>query len=376
MKTFSACHLSKYYKPFSGGIESVVADIAEGSQFFSVSVIAADQAGLPARETINSVRVIRSKEYLNVANVSIAPAYMLDVVSACNGQLLHVHLPNPLAVLSLMLAKTLGKDISRMVVHWHCDIVKQKYLKLFFAPFESWILRNAQKVIVTSQNYLESSKPLAPFVDKCAVIPIGIDSIARGVNLDLVNKIRNKYSGKKIIFSLGRHVYYKGFNDLIDSANYVDNAVFIIGGSGPDTEQYRAQILKNRVVDKVFLIGRISDSDLPSYYAAADVFCLPSIEKNEAFGVVQLEAMSVGIPVVSADIFGSGVPYVNTHMESGLVYEVRNVHSLARSLNLILNDQPLRRSLALGAKRRFKRHFTKEKSIEAVFSLYKELLLK
>lgn len=374
MKKFSVCHLSKFYKPFSGGIESVVADIAEGSQLFSTSVIAADQAGLPARETIKSVRVIRSSVYLNIAKVSIAPRYILDVLSECNGQILHIHLPNPLATLALICASMCGRDVSNVVVHWHSDIVKQRFLKVLFWPFQSWLLRKSKKIIVTSQRYLDSSKALSLFIHKCVVVPIGISSIDGDINFELVRELRNKYLGKKIVFALGRHVYYKGFEDLIAASNYIDDAVFLIGGSGPDTKKYSMKISEDGLQDKVFLIGRVSDTDLPSFYGAADVFCLPSNEKSEAFGVVQLEAMSVGTPVVSANIIGSGVPWVNTHMESGLVFEPNNVESLADSLNLIINDNLLRHDLAIGAKRRFKKHFTKDKSIEAIHSVYNELL--
>lgn len=374
MNKFSVCHLSKFYKPYTGGIESVVADIAEGSNFCDTSVIAADQDGLPAIEIINSVRVIRSKEYVNIAKVSIAPSYILDVLKECNGQLLHVHLPNPLAIISLMLAKIIGKDTSRLVVHWHSDVVRQKFLKILFSPFETWVLRKAQKILVTSQRYLDGSKSLSRFGDKCVVVPIGISSLNDGINLNKVQELKHKYFGKKIIFALGRHVYYKGFEILIQASKYVDNAVFIIGGSGPDTEKYRMQIAKDGLEAKVHLVGRVPDKDLPSYYAAADVFCLPSNEKSEAFGVVQLEAMSIGTPVVSGNIIGSGVPWVNTHMDSGLVFEPNNVDSLANCLNSIISDSSLSQDLAIGAKRRFEKYFTKDKSIEAIDSVYKELL--
>jgi rhamnosyl/mannosyltransferase len=317
---------------------------------------------------------MRSKEHFNIAKVSIAPGYILDVLKECNGQILHVHLPNPLATVAVIIASICGKDVSKLVVHWHSDVVNQRFLKILFWPFEAWILHKSNTVIVTSQRYLESSESLSQYVDKCVVVPIGIESIAGGINVELVRDLKHNYPGKKIIFSLGRHVYYKGFEDLIEAAKYVSDAVFVIGGSGPDTEKYRTQIAKDGLDGKVYLVGRVPDEDLPSYYAAADVFCLPSNEKSEAFGVVQLEAMSIGTPVVSGNIIGSGVPWVNTHMDSGLVFEPNNVESLAGCLNLIISDSSLRQDLAIGAKRRFEKYFTKDKSIESIDSVYKELL--
>lgn len=368
------CHLSKFYKPFSGGIESVVADIAEGSDAYLTSVIATDKSNLPEKDTIKSVRVLRSKEYFSIAKVSIAPKYIIDVIRECNGQIIHVHLPNPLAAFALLIAGILKRDLSKIIIHWHSDIVKQKYLKVVFWFLQYWLLRKSKRIIVTSKSYLDHSRDLSPFVDKCEVIPIGISSIRKNIKPELVRELKDKYLGKKIIFALGRHVYYKGFENLIEASKNVKNAVFLIGGSGPDTYKYRLKIKKLGLEDKVFLIGRVPEDDLPSFYGAADVFCLPSNEKSEAFGVVQLEAMSVGTPVVSANITGSGVPWVNAHMQSGLIFEPNNIDSLAYSLNLITSNSALRLDLSDGAKRRFKKHFTIDRSIKAIHALYEDLL--
>jgi rhamnosyl/mannosyltransferase len=368
------CHLSKFYKPYSGGLESVVADIVEGITDFETSVLAADPDNLSKKETINGVNVIRSAEIINIASTSIAPGYIVDVIKICNGSILHVHLPNPMASFALFCAFLCGRDMSNIVIHWHSDIVKQKLLLALYKPLQSWLLRRAKKVIVTSQNYLDSSEPLQPFIKKCEVIPIGIDSIEGSVDQNLVSRIKDKYENKKIIFSLGRHIYYKGFEYLVEAAKDVNDAVFLIGGKGPDTEKYRRMIEEYQLQNTVFLLGRIEVDELPSYYAAADVYAFPSIEKSEAFGVVQLESMSVGTPIVATNIKGSGVPWVNEHMTSGLICEPKNALALSNSLNQILTDEELRHTLSIGAKKRFNEVFNKSKMIDSIDSVYKKLL--
>jgi rhamnosyl/mannosyltransferase len=366
-------HLSKFYKPYSGGLESVVADIADGTKNFDVAVFAADPDNLEKYEMINQVKIIRSKEYLNVASTSIAPGYILDVIKGCHNSIIHVHLPNPMANIALLFAMLCGRDLTKIVIHWHSDIIKQQGLLKLYQPLQTWLLNKAKKIIVTSQNYLDSSEPLQPFLNKCEVIPIGIDSIESKVNPTMVEDIKTKYKDKKIIFSLGRHIYYKGFEYLIEAARNVENAVFLIGGKGPDTKYYSQKIREYGLENKVFLIGRVEDDELPSYYAAADVFAFPSIEKSEAFGVVQLEAMSVGVPIVATNIQGSGVPWVNKHMESGLVCKPKSATEFAKALNKVLTDVELHQKLSDGAKQRYRAFFTKEKMINKMQTIYKEI---
>ena len=161
------CHLSKFYKPYSGGLESVVADLAEGFLNRNVSVLAADPDSLIRNEQINGVNVVRSIEYFNIASTSIAPGYIRDVIKHCDGSILHVHLPNPMANVALYCAFLCGRNMSNIVIHWHSDIVKQQGLLKLYQPLQTWLLRKAKRIIVTSQNYLDSSEPLLPFRNKC-----------------------------------------------------------------------------------------------------------------------------------------------------------------------------------------------------------------
>jgi rhamnosyl/mannosyltransferase len=117
----------------------------------------------------------------------------------------------------------------------------------------------------------------------------------------------------------------------------------------------------------------ISESDLPSYYQAADVFCLPAVSPAEAFGIVQVEAMASGRPVVSTDLV-SGVSFVNRHNESGLIVPPNNVEALAAALNLLLSDEALREKLGRQAQDRAFREFSLNAMGQRTFEIYNTLV--
>jgi rhamnosyl/mannosyltransferase len=190
-----------------------------------------------------------------------------------------------------------------------------------------------------------------------------------------VRKLREQYGNKKIVFSLGRLVHYKGFKYLVDAARYLDDSyLVIIGGSGMLKDELQKQIHDYGLEQRVKMVGRISDEDLPSYYGACDIYCLSSIMKTEAFALVQLEAMSCGKPVVSCNIEGSGVPWVNLHDVSGLVVEPENGKALADAIRRIMEDKALYYTYSAGARSRYIELFKKQRMIDRCLELYSQLL--
>ncbi|HIF9056733.1 TPA: glycosyltransferase [Photobacterium damselae] len=370
--------LSKFYKPYSGGLETVVADISEGvSNNHEVTVLATDNSDQKTSEKINEVNILRSKEWFSFASVSFAPKYIINYLNKVKEMdIIHVHLPNPLANFSIFLGWFLFYKPKKIVVHWHSDIIKQKTILKYYKPFQNWLLKKSDIIIVTSSNYLEYSEQLEGFKHKCQVIPIGIHSIEKNVKPKLVESIRQKYLKDNediLIFSLGRHIYYKGFEYLLESMIDIDHVKLIIGGSGPDTQKYKNYLNRYNLNEKVFFIGRVSEDELPSFYAAADIFCFPSIEKSEAFGVVQLESMSVGTPIISTNIKGSGVPWVNKDKISGIICEPKSSSSLNQALYLLKNNPSLRKSLATGAKDRYLSSFTADSMNKKILDVYKSI---
>ncbi|MCG9509834.1 glycosyltransferase, partial [Providencia rettgeri] len=186
----------------------------------------------------------------------------------------------------------------------------------------------------------------------------------------IISSIKAKYLNKKIIFSLGRLVYYKGFEYLVEAcAKLPDNYVVLLGGNGEEKLKLIQKIKLLNLQDKFILLGFIKDTDLPSYFAACDAFCLPSIEKSEAFGVVQLESFLFNKPVVSCNIPGSGVSWVNQDNISGITVEPKNSDKLASALLTVTQDTTSFPNL----KAYFNENFSADVMVSRTIRLYSEL---
>ena len=365
--------LGKYYPPHIGGIEMVMYQITEGlnKRGIHCDVLCSNDKNKYEEIVINNYKVFKTKSYGKFASTSITPQMIFKLREIIdNYDIIHIHFPDPMANLALMLSEHKNKKV---ILHWHSDIIKQKNLLKLYLPFQNWLLKRADKIIATTPKYIEESPYLSKYKNKCIAVPIGIDKNRLKVNMELVNELKNKYN-KKIVFSLGRLAYYKGFEYLIKAARYLsDDYIILIGGEGELKEELSELIKKEKLEKKVKLIGKIKDEDLGSYYYASDLFVLPSIEKTEAFGIVQIEAMSFGKPIIATKIKGSGVDWVNEHGVSGLNVEPKNPKAIADAILLLTKDEMTYKSFSKNAKERFEKLFTLDKMIDNILNVYKSL---
>ena len=279
--------------------------------------------------------------------------------------IIDIHHPDPMAGLALRLSRFKGK----VVLHWHSDIIGKGIFHFLYKPVQSWLIRRADKIVGTSPVYVAESKALENVQGKTCCVPIGIDPLLP--EEASVSKLKDTFDGKKLVFSLGRLIPYKGYEHLIRAAGSLpDDYKVVIGGAGPLRDIFQAEIGRLGLEGKVSLVGYIPDKDLPSWFSAADVFVLPSVTKNEAFGIVQVEAMSVGTPVVATRIPGSGVSWVNEDGVSGLNVEPGNPEALAKAIVEVAKDEATRKSFGDGAKARFEAMFKKEMMINKTIELY------
>ena len=222
---------------------------------------------------------------------------------------------------------------------------------------------------------MRESSVLQPYIDKCVSIPLGIDENKLEYTDIKVKAIKEKYQNKKIIFSLGRLIYYKGFEYLIEAAKYLDDSyVILIGGNGELKEKFEQRIEKEKLNTSVYLLGRIEDEDLGNYYKACDLFSLPSIAKSEAFGVVQIEAMSFGKPIVATKIEESGVDWVNEDGVSGINVPIKDSKAIADACKSILRDNTTYKQFSENSYERFQNLFLREKMGEKTIELYRTLV--
>ncbi len=305
-----------------------------------------------------------------VARTMISPSMIFRLRKVCGGyDIIHVHHPDPMAGLALWLSGFKGK----VVLHWHSDILKQKTLLKFYRPLQDWLIRRAARIVGTTPVYVRESPFLSGCQEKTVAFPIGIDHHAP----DLVRseRIRNEYPGKKIVLFIGRLVEYKGLRYLIEAASGLpSDYVVLIGGAGPLRDNLQGRIDSLGLGDKVKLIGRVPEESLSSYFEACSVFCMSSIQKTEAFGMVQVKAMSAGRPVVATKIPQSGVSWVNADGVSGINVPVCDSKALAEAVMAITRDGETYARFCRGARERYLETFTMPHMIDNCKKLYDEVL--
>jgi rhamnosyl/mannosyltransferase len=364
----------KFYPPHIGGIEKVMFDLTEGlnRRGIECDVLCSNKQSRYAEDTSRGYSVIRTPSYGIYHSVSLSPQMITRLRRVQGGyDIIHIHLPDPMAALALYI----DRPEAALVLHWHGDVIRQRMMLPFYRPFQTYLLKRGKAILATSPNYIEGSESLAPFKAKCHVVPIGVDISGMQVSPGKVAGIKKRFGCKHIVFSMGRLTPYKGYEHLIDSAVYLgDDYVVLIAGSGALEKELSRRIRDRKLTGKVHMLGRIEDEDVGSYFEASDVFCLSSVSKNEAFGIVQVEAMLFRKPVVSTNIRGSGVTYANVDGETGLVVEPRDPRALADAVKRICGDPDLYRRLAEGGHRRASEIFTTDNMLDSTLEVYRQVL--
>lgn len=284
--------------------------------------------------------------------------------------LVHMHFPDPMAHLSSLV---LPKDLP-VVITWHSDIVRQAKLLKFYRPLQDAMLRRAAAIIAPTPSHFATSAELArlSLSDRFRTVPFGIDVQTFAREHPKAAEIRARYP-EHLVFAMGRHVYYKGFEYLIDAMELLPGLRLLLGGTGPLTESLRQKAASGGATDRITFLGRVPDEDLPAFYQACDVFCMPSVERSEAFGIVQIEAMAAGKPVVCCEL-GNGVTYVNRDGVTGLVVPPRDVRALAGALQKLTEDQALRARLGAQGRSRVDAEFSMEALRRGTLQVYREAL--
>jgi glycosyltransferase involved in cell wall biosynthesis len=367
----------KFYPPVFGGIENVMYEITTGLNTKSgvkCDVLCSNNNNSFSITKHSSYKIIRTKSYGKYFSTSISPQLITKLSEIQSSyDVISVHFPDPMAAIALFIARPKAK----IVIHWHSDIIKQKFLLKLFNPLQSWVVNRADLVLGATKSHINGSDKCAKIKEKSRVIPYPFDSSALKENTNnvLFEALQKKFSNKVVIFSIGRLVYYKGFRYLIEAAsNLNNNHVILIGGEGILDKELQDQIDSNGLNDKVVLLGGISQKDLSAYYQLCDIFCLPSIFRTEMFGIVQLESMSFGKPVISTKLDRSGVCNVNINGETGVCVEIKNSFQIASAIKEMTQDKYKYERYSSNCVKRVEEVYKKEIIIDKIIDMYNDLL--
>ena len=361
-------HIGKFYPPYRGGMEAHLETLCQGLRGrVDVEVLVSNTCSRTESSIVDGIRLTRAARVASVASTPLCPKLVSHIRRSCT-DLVHLHWPNPSAALALLASGYKG----RLVITYHSDVIRQKMLGRMFTPILESLLRRTDAIIATSPNYIASSTVLRRHARLCRVIPLGVGNASfEAPAPERVAHIRKQY-GEKVVLSVGRLVYYKGFEYLIRAMSSV-NARLLIVGEGP--LEGRLQKLRNELnlMDRVIFIGNASDEDLRALYHAADVFALASLARSEAFGIVQVEAMAAGTPVVNTNV-PSGVPFVSRHRETGLTVEPKRADMMASAINTLLENDSLRRQYGVAARERAASVFSIDGMLDKTFETYQQVL--
>ena len=362
MKRLRVLHVGKFYPPHRGGIETHTEVLCRALRAeVDVEVLVAADDARTVRETIDGVPVTRIGTKATLASATLNPG-MARAIRRAGADVVHFHHPNPTGVLSYLASGSRAP----LLVGYHSDIVRQRLLGTLFAPVQERFLRRAYAVLAASPDYARSSPVLRRHAERVRILPYGIRAEEfETADPAEVGRIREQY-GPRIVLGVGRLVYYKGFDYLVQAMAAVDGTLVILG-EGPLRGALQARAAQAGVADRVAFAGGVPD--LVPWYHAAAVFALPSIARSEAFGIVQLEAMAAGTPVVNTRL-DSGVPFVSRDGESGISVPPQNPQALAGALNRLLDDAALRRQYGEAARQRVRREFSVGRMAADTLALY------
>jgi glycosyltransferase involved in cell wall biosynthesis len=360
--------IGKFYPPYRGGIESHLQALCRALiKSINVNVIVANESRRLRESMIDGVSVRRLPRLFSLWATPICPT-MVREIRRIDADIVHLHLPNPMAALAYIASGHKG----RLVIAWHSDIVRQKTVAKLLRPLDDMLLSRASALIASSPTYIDSSPTLSRNRDRCRVIPYGIDADSfRPRDAEIAMKIRQRY-GPRIVLAVGRMVYYKGFEYLIRAMASVRGHLLLVG-EGPLLVKLERQAFDAGVRDRITFLGRASQEEVVGYYQAADVFVMPSIARSEAFGIVQLEAMACGKPVVNTRL-RSGVPFVSLDGITGTTVAPADSEELADAINRLLDDPALRDKYGAAAAHRAREEFSIDTMVNRTLELYREVL--
>jgi rhamnosyl/mannosyltransferase len=368
-------YLYKDYYPVLGGIENHIRVLAEGLRARGVQteVLVTNTTGTTVAETIGGVPVTKTARQVNVSSAPVSLPFFGAVRRLeASADIAHAHMPYPPGEVAHLAA---GRA-RRFVVTYHSDIVRQRVLGALYRPFLWQVLRAARLIAVSNPVYIQDSPFLRRYAGKCRVIHFGLD-LRRFAGTPTVEAEaaawRARYGNRPLLLFVGRLRHYKGVNVLIEAMQSLPDAAALIVGVGPFAEEWRRQAQSAGLHDRVHFLGELGDAAVLALYHAADLFVLPSTNRAETFGIVQLEAMACGCPVICTEL-GTGTSYVNQDTITGLVVPPNDPPALAAAARRLLDDPQLRTRMGQAGIRRARSEFSIDAMLDRTQAFYDEAL--
>ena len=384
-KALRIIHIAKYFPPDPGGMEYFVRDLAYEQARIGHEVVVLAHAGQtsPGMVTpIERLTVQRHRVWFKAGRgyAPLAPGLLIKAGTLSGefkSDLIHLHCPNPVG----MVLRT--PESAPLILHWHSDVIfpenraPASWQVKLWRFFERHLLKRSTAIITTSPHYAETSQALRNYLDKVRVAPLGLPPEPKAPDKKHSGSASAWLASKPIgsrLLTIGRLSHYKGLSVLLEAMVDLRQAALCIIGEGE--ERARLEEMRSRLGlnDRIFFAGQVAESERECCLSLADVFCLPSLDRTEAFGLVLLEAMRVGKICLATSVLGSGMSYALDGGRAGVLVEPGRAEPLAEAIARLLGDPGLRSGLAKAGRDRFISNFTIGLVAERIDEIYRESL--
>jgi glycosyltransferase involved in cell wall biosynthesis/SAM-dependent methyltransferase len=343
-----------YYHPYISGLSVLARTIAEhlAGRGHTITVLTSQyEKELPLNEVIGGVNVVRVPSLGRISKGPIMPKYLQQARRLIRlHDVAFLHLPaTPLEMIAFSSPFRRIAPIP-LVVLYHCDLqlpptLWHRVVNAVVASGCRWTLCGAERILISSNDYLRQSNILRKFSGKTIAIhpPVSIPRpSATGVE---VLRSRLSPTGEFLIGYVGRWAAEKGLEYLVEALPIIRDSIpaikVVCAGSSTAVGEERYRDALNAVIagQKVpwEVLGPMTSQEMADFYAACDVTVLPSLNATESFGLIQLESMLSGTPMVAADLPGVRVPIRTTDM--GRLVPPRNAKDLADAIVDVIRNR-------------------------------------
>lgn len=361
--------LGKYHWKYPGGIERYLGLVHDNFRRPNYTididyvVLGKEVETNIYRNGHSTIYILRTLGKLRSAPI-LYPSTVIREISRQKYDIIELHHPNPCMHFAYNLIRK-KNPLAKLVIYWHSDISRQKLLKKIYLPFQKRLLQDASRIFVASQNYMNSSDDLKHMLHKCEVLPYGHEKL---VDKPVV-------SASKEILSVGRLVYYKGFEYLIKAFAHpsMKNYKLTLIGEGPERKKLENIINQFNLGNNVTITGYVPECRLSDYYKNCALFVLPSVDRAEAFGLVLLEAMAYGKPVVTTSI-GTATDFIVKDGFNGRVVKPCSPDELRFAISEIIENKEIMRRMGEASLERMSTIFSVNDHFRKKHDIYKSLM--
>lgn len=371
-RLLKVCIVTPTFLPRIGGAEIGIYELSQRllKRGHYVTLITPRFGEMKTREEIDGIEIYRFPTSRNFGGIftGLAPFYKL--LPKLNPDIVNMHYIVPTGYCSTMVCKTFQIPTVLSLIGW--DVISPRASA---RPFMKLLMKNVKRIACISSYVMQRALELGAPPSRTEVVPFGVDVNQFNPQID-GKSVREMYGvrDKTIVLAVQRISPRKAVEYLIYAIPIVlrtfPETIFFIIDGGEKMKKLEKMARKLKIADKTIFVDSAPRSMLPKYYAAADIFVLHSL--SEALGLVLLEAMSSGKPVVTTR--AGGMIDVVEDGKTGFLVKPKNPTELAKAIGILIKDKQLRKKMGRNGRIKAVKNFSWENIAHRMLKIYLEAM--